>query len=129
MFSYWWSIRTNRLPCTGDKIWCLKNCGVTTLTFWGGDHFIKAVVVIRCKIALLLPDIRQDSGEFFFQLTATSHSYRWHAIFLLWATHKLHLSTLGVKKLINDFSGTCLTLPVVFSFLLIASTQRRHYYF
>ena len=36
-------------------------------------------------------------------------------IFLLWATHKLHLLTLAVKKLINDFSGTCLTLPLVFS--------------
>jgi len=36
-------------------------------------------------------------------------------IFLLWATHKFHLSTLAVKKLINDFSGTCLTLPLVFS--------------
>ena len=34
---------------------------------------------------------------------------------MLWATHKLHLSTLAVKKLINDFSGTCLTLPLVFS--------------
>jgi len=32
---------------------------------------------------------------------------------LLWATHKSHLSTLAVKKLINDFSGTCLTLPLV----------------
>ena len=41
-------------------------------------------------------------------------SYRWHAIFLLWATHKL-LCTLGVKKLINDFSRKCLTLPLVFS--------------
>ena len=31
------------------------------------------------------------------------------------ATHKLLLSTLAVKKLINDFSGPCLTLPLVFS--------------
>jgi len=36
-------------------------------------------------------------------------------IFLLWATHKLHLATLAVKKEINNFSGTCLTVPLVFS--------------
>jgi len=33
--SYWWSIVTMCLSCTVMEIWCLKDNGVTTLTFWG----------------------------------------------------------------------------------------------
>jgi len=32
---YKWPIITIRLSCTVMEIWCLKDNGVTTLTFWG----------------------------------------------------------------------------------------------